>query len=130
LLNTIKNIISKPESKPEPKVDKQQYFVINSNILNNSLNNKFLHIKKIIDVTIEHEVKNQFDSEIENFNKLISEKVLEKEKEIKENEVFRRNKISICEDRFNILELLKIINDRVKQRIEKCSLVLKEENAK
>lgn len=130
LLNTIKNIISKPESKPEPKVNKQQYFVINSNILNNSLNNKFLHIKKILDVSIEHEVKNQFDSEIENFNKLISEKVLEKEKEIKENEVFTRNKISICEDRFNILELLKIINDRVKQRIEKCSFVLKEENAK
>ncbi|MDY3205562.1 MAG: hypothetical protein RBR70_10875 [Arcobacter sp.] len=130
LLNTIKNIISKSESKPEPKVNKQQYFVINLNVLNNSLNNIFLHIKKIIDVTIEHEVKNQFDSEIENFNKLISEKVLEKEKEIKENEVFRRNKISICEDRFNILELLKIINDRVKQRIEKCSFVLKEENAK
>lgn len=126
LLNMIKNIIS----KPEPKVNKQQYFVINLNVLNNSLNNIFLHIKKIIDVTIEHEVKNQFDSEIENFNKLISEKVLEKEKEIKENEVFRRNKISICEDRFNILELLKIINDRVKQRIEKCSFVLKEENAK
>lgn len=130
LLNTIKNIISKPESKPEPKVDKQQYFVINSNILNNTLNNIFLHIKKIIDVTIEHEVKNQFDSKIENINKLISEKVLEKEKEIKENKVFTKNKISIYEDRFNILELLKIINDRVNQRIEKCSFVLKEENAK
>lgn len=126
LFNTIKNIIS----KPEPKVDKKQYFVINSNILNSTLNNIFLHIKKIIDVTIEHEVKNQFDSEIENFNKLISEKVLEKEKEIKENEVFTRNKISICEDRFNILELLKINNNRVEQRIEKCSFVLKEENAK
>lgn len=126
LFNTIKNIIS----KPEPKVDKKQYFVINSNILNSTLNNIFLHIKKIIDVTIEHEVKNQFDSEIENFNKLISEKVLEKEKEIKKNEVFTRNKISICEDRFNILELLKINNNRVEQRIEKCSFVLKEENAK
>lgn len=126
LLNMIKNIIS----KPEPKVNKQQYFVINSNIFDNLLNNIFLHIKKIIDVTIEHEVKNKLDLEMKNLNKLISEKVLEKEKEIKENEVFRRNKISICEDRFNILELLKIINDRVKQRIEKCSFVLKEENAK
>ena len=130
LLNTIKNIISKPESKPEPKVDKQQYFVINSNILNNTLNNIFLHIKKIIDVTIENEVKNKLDLEMKNLNKLISKRVSDLEKEIKENEVFRRNKISICEDRFNILELLKIINDRVKQRIEKCSFVLKEENAK
>ena len=126
LFATIKNIFS----KPEPKTKKQEYFVINSNIFDNLLNNIFLHIKKIIDVTIEHEVKNKLDLEMKNLNKLISEKVLEKEKEIKENEVFRRNKISICEDRFNILELLKIINDRVKQRIEKCSFVLKEENAK
>ena len=50
--------------------------------------------------------------------------------EIEEKKVSIKNKISICEDRFNILELLKIINDRVKQRIEKCSFVLKEENGK
>lgn len=130
LLNTIKNIISKPESKPEPKVDKQQYFVINSNILNNTLNNIFLHIKKIIDVTIEHEVKNNLDLEMKNLNKLISKRVSDLEKEIEEKKVSIKNKVSICEDRFNILELLKIINDRVKQRIEKCSFVLKEENAK
>ncbi|MGJ0378271.1 hypothetical protein [Aliarcobacter cryaerophilus] len=130
LFNTIKNIISKPESKPEPKTKKQQYFVINSNIFDNLLNNIFSHIKKILDVTIENEVKNKLDLEMKNLNKLISEKVLEKEKEIKENEVFTKNKISIYEDRFNILELLKIINDRVNQRIEKCSFVLKEENGK
>ena len=130
LFNTIKNIISKPESKPEPKTKKQQYFVINSNIFDNLLNNIFSHIKKILDVTIENEVKNKLDLEMKNLNKLISKRVSDLEKEIEEKKVSIKNKISICEDRFNILELLKIINDRVKQRIEKCSFVLKEENAK
>jgi signal transduction histidine kinase len=122
----IKNIIS----KPEPKVNKQEYFVINSNIFDNLLNNIFSHIKKILDVTIENEVKNKLDLEMKNLNKLISKRVSDLEKEIEEKKVSIKNKISICEDRFNILELLKINNNRVKQRIEKCSFVLKEENAK
>ena len=94
------------------------------------LNNIFSHIKKILDVTIENEVKNKLDLEMKNLNKLISKRVSDLEKEIEEKKVSIKNKVSICEDRFNILELLKIINDRVKQRIEKCSFVLKEENAK
>lgn len=126
LFATIKNIFS----KPEPKTKKQQYFVINSNIFDNLLNNIFSHIKKILDVTIENEVKNKLDLEMKNLNKLISKRVSDLEKEIEEKKVSIKNKISICEDRFNILELLKIINDRVKQRIEKCSFVLKEENGK
>ena len=126
LFATIKNIFS----KPEPKTKKQQYFVINSNIFDNLLNNIFSHIKKILDITIENEVKNKLDLEMKNLNKLISKRVSDLEKEIEEKKVSIKNKISICEDRFNILELLKIINDRVKQRIEKCSFVLKEENGK